>query len=161
MGSRRRDMAARWRDCRSAIGCWSMPATCSSISSVPKCASTTTSRRCGARRSPSPWGWRSRSVRLALIAVGRRKPGPLKDLERHYAGRITWPLTIKEVEERRPLPPPELKLREAALLLGALPREAVAVALDARGTALSSAAFAARLAAWRDGGAGEVAFLIG
>jgi 23S rRNA (pseudouridine1915-N3)-methyltransferase len=100
-------------------------------------------------------------VRLAVIAVGRLKPGPLKDLERHYAERITWPLTIKEVEERRPLPPPELKLREAALLLGALPRQAVAVALDAHGISLSSEAFAARLAAWRDGGAAEVAFLIG
>src|SRR5665213_450467 len=148
-------MAARWRDCRSAIGCWSMPATCSSISSVPRCARITTSRKCGARRSPSPWGWRSSAVRLAVIAVGRLKPGPLKDLERHYAERITWPLTIKEVEERRPLPPPELKLREAALLLGALPRQAVAVALDAHGISLSNEAFAARLAAWRDGGAAE------
>jgi 23S rRNA (pseudouridine1915-N3)-methyltransferase len=37
----------------------------------------------------------------------------------------------------------------------------VAVALDGHGTALGSEGFAARLAAWRDGGAGDLAFLIG
>jgi 23S rRNA (pseudouridine1915-N3)-methyltransferase len=100
-------------------------------------------------------------VRLHVIAVGRLKPGPLKDLEQHYAGRITGPLAIREVEERRKLPPAELVEREGAALLSALPRDAVAVALDGRGTALGSEGFAARLAAWRDGGAGDVAFLIG
>ena len=96
-----------------------------------------------------------------MIAVGRLKPGPLKDLEQHYAPRITWPLAIREVEERRKLPPPELVEREGALLLAALPRAGVAVALDARGTALTSDGLAARLAAWRDGGADDIAFLIG
>lgn len=100
-------------------------------------------------------------MRLHVIAVGRLKPGPLKDLEQHYARRITWPLTIREVEERRKLPPAELVEREGAGLLAALPQDAVAVALDPRGTALASDALAARLAAWRDGGAGDLAFLIG
>ena len=100
-------------------------------------------------------------MRLHVIAVGRLKPGPLKALEQHYARRITGPLAIREVEERRKLPPPELVEREGALLLAALPRAGVAVALDARGTALTSDGLAARLAAWRDGGAGDIAFLIG
>ena len=100
-------------------------------------------------------------MRLSIIAVGRLKPGPLKALEAHYAAHITWPFVLREVEERRKLPAPELMAREAALLLAAVPADAVAVALDARGTALSSEAFAARLAHWRDGGAAEVAFLIG
>ncbi|HUZ73502.1 MAG TPA: 23S rRNA (pseudouridine(1915)-N(3))-methyltransferase RlmH [Stellaceae bacterium] len=99
-------------------------------------------------------------MRLSLIAVGRLRAGPLKDLERHYAERIRWPLVIREVEERRKLPLAEMKAREGALLLAALPRAATAVALDAAGTALSSEGLAARLASWRDRDA-EVAFLIG
>jgi 23S rRNA (pseudouridine1915-N3)-methyltransferase len=100
-------------------------------------------------------------MRLHVIAVGRLKPGPLKALEQHYAERITWPLAIREIEERRKLPPAELIEREGVALLAALPQGAVAVALDSRGTALASEALAARLAAWRDGGAADVAFLIG
>ena len=38
---------------------------------------------------------------------------------------------------------------------------AVTVALDERGTALSSAGLAARLGAWRDGGVRELRFLVG
>ena len=64
------------------------------------------------------------------------------------------------MEEKRKLAPPELKTREATLLLNAVPKGAAIVALDRRGTALSSEAFAQRLATWRDAGA-DLAFLIG
>jgi 23S rRNA (pseudouridine1915-N3)-methyltransferase len=100
-------------------------------------------------------------VRLHIIAAGRLKDGPLKSLEQLYATRITWPLAIREVEERKKLPPAELVEREGALLLAALPEGAAAVALDPRGKALSSEALAVRLAAWRDGGTDDLAFLIG
>ena len=99
-------------------------------------------------------------MRLSIIAVGRQKPGPLKELERHYAGRITYPLSLREVEERRKLSPSELKTREAALLLEAIPKGTTLIALDARGVTLSSIAFAWRLGAWRDAGT-NLAFLIG
>lgn len=100
-------------------------------------------------------------MRVLITAVGRLKPGPLKDLERLYADRITWPLVIKEVEERRTATPAELKEREAALLLAAVPRGATVVALDERGLALSSVAFAERLRGWRDSGVADLVFLIG
>jgi 23S rRNA (pseudouridine1915-N3)-methyltransferase len=100
-------------------------------------------------------------VRLTIVAVGRMKAGPMKALADDYARRITWPLTIREVEERRKLPPPALKEREGALLLEALPPRSLAVALDAGGTALASEALAARLGRWRDGGTAELAFLVG
>ena len=100
-------------------------------------------------------------MRLHIIAIGRLKPGPHAALARHYAERLTWPLVIREVEEKRPLPPPELREREAALLLQALPKEARLVALDGRGKALSSEGFAERLARWQSEGAGDVAFVIG
>jgi 23S rRNA (pseudouridine1915-N3)-methyltransferase len=99
-------------------------------------------------------------MRLSIVAVGRQKHGPLKELERHYAERITYPLSLREVEERRKLSPPELKAREAALLLEAVPKGATLIALDARGVMLSSTAFAQRLGAWRDAGT-DLAFLIG
>lgn len=100
-------------------------------------------------------------MRLFIIAVGRLKAGPHEALARYYADRLTMPLTIREVEEKRPLPPAELREREAALLLAAVPQGATIVALDARGTALGSEAFAERLARWRARGVAELAFLIG
>lgn len=99
-------------------------------------------------------------MRLTIIAVGRHKTGPLKALQEFYAERIRWPLTIREIEERRKLPPAELKAREADLILGALPKDAVLVALDARGKTLSSTDLAARFARWRDADA-SLAFVIG
>lgn len=100
-------------------------------------------------------------MRILLIAVGKLKPGPLQDLERHYAGRIAAKLVIHEVAEKRKLPPAELKEREGALLLEALPKDAMLVALDERGKALASVEFARRLGQWRDGGVRDLAFLIG
>lgn len=100
-------------------------------------------------------------MRLVVIAVGRLKTGPLKSLERDYAERITWPLTIREVEERRPLPSAELKDREGALVLAAVPRGATLVALDERGMSLSSIGFAERIAAWREVGVSDLAFALG
>lgn len=100
-------------------------------------------------------------MRLHIIAVGRLKPGPHEALARHYAERLAWPLTVREVEEKRPLSPPELKEREAALLLAAVPAGATIIALDERGKTLTSEAFAQRIAAWRDGSVSDLAFLIG
>jgi 23S rRNA (pseudouridine1915-N3)-methyltransferase len=99
-------------------------------------------------------------MRLSIVAVGRQKAGPLKDIERLYAERITYSLKLREVEERRKLAPAAMKAREATLLLDAVPKGAAIVALDQRGTALSSAALAQRLGAWRDAGT-DLAFIIG
>ncbi len=102
---------------------------------------------------------------MTLIAVGRAKPGPVRDLYNRYAERLghgpLGGLTLREVEERRPRSPEELKRREADLLLGALPKGARLMALDERGEALTSSDFAALLGRWRDGGAQDLAFAIG
>ena len=71
------------------------------------------------------------------------------------------PPAIVEVEERRPLPPEQLKLREGELILGALPAGVPFVALDERGTQWSSRALAKRIAAWRNQGRSELVFAIG
>jgi 23S rRNA (pseudouridine1915-N3)-methyltransferase len=85
----------------------------------------------------------------------------LKELQALYARRITSPLTIVELEERRRLPAAALKAREAQLILGALPPGALLVALDERGATWSSRALADRIAAWRDRGVPELSFAIG
>ncbi len=106
------------------------------------------------------------TVRIGLLAVGRLRAGPIRTLFQDYARRIKWPLTTREVEERRPLAPSRLKSREGQLLLEALESiggrssNFVTVALDQCGTSLTSAAFAERLDEWRDGGRNPV-FMIG
>ena len=78
-----------------------------------------------------------------------------------YAGRLSPPVTIIELEEKRPLPPATLKIREAELILAARPVGARLVALDQKGVAWASRDFADRLLSWRDGGAAAIAFAIG
>ncbi len=78
-----------------------------------------------------------------------------------YAGRLSPPVTIIELEEKRPLPPAALKLREAELILAARPAGARLVALDQGGAAWTSRDFAERLRSWQDGGAAALAFAIG
>ena len=83
------------------------------------------------------------------------------ELQTLYAKRIVPPATILELEEKRPLPPAQLKAREAELILAALPAGARLVALDRGGTAWSSRELAGHLADWRDHSTGAVAFAIG
>lgn len=100
-------------------------------------------------------------MRITLAAVGRDKAGPTRDLYQHYVKRLQWPFTLREVEERKPLPPPALKRREAELLSEAIPGGAVLVALDERGKNLSSPEFASMIGQWRDNGVQDCAFVIG
>jgi 23S rRNA (pseudouridine1915-N3)-methyltransferase len=100
-------------------------------------------------------------VKLTIACIGRAGRGPERDLYEHYAGRIRWPLDLRELEEKKKLPPAQLIEREGDLLLAAAPDKAVLVALDRRGKVLDSAAFARQLERWRDDSVADVAFLIG
>jgi 23S rRNA (pseudouridine1915-N3)-methyltransferase len=100
-------------------------------------------------------------LRLTILSVGRWKAGAMRDLFDDYAGRTTPAIQLREIEVRRRAAPDELRRFEGEALLDALPRGAVAVALDGRGSARSSEALAARIGEWRDGGRGEAAFLVG
>jgi 23S rRNA (pseudouridine1915-N3)-methyltransferase len=103
-------------------------------------------------------------MRILISAVGRWKAGPTRNLFEDYRQRLTWPVELKEVEEKRALPAAQMKAREAELLLATLPRErsnVAMVALDEKGQNLASEAFAQRIGKWRDGGRSTIAFLIG
>ncbi len=86
-------------------------------------------------------------MRLHVIARGRIGRGAEAELVARYAKRMTWPLVLTELSETAPLPdmPPQTRL----------------VVLDERGPALTTRAFADRLAGWRDDGVREARFLIG
>jgi len=100
-------------------------------------------------------------MRLTIVAVGRAKPGPERTLFEHYFHRITFPIQLREVEERKRLSGDQLKQREAELLLGQVPDGAMIVVLDERGKNLTSPEFAAHVGQWRDEGVRELAFVIG
>jgi 23S rRNA (pseudouridine1915-N3)-methyltransferase len=100
-------------------------------------------------------------MEITVAAVGRMRSGPLKALWDDYAKRLTWPVSLREVEEKRPLGSAALKKREGELLLKALPRECYRVALDASGRSLDSPAFAKRIVQWMEQSGGHIGFMIG
>ena len=61
----------------------------------------------------------TRPIRYRLLAIGRLRGGPFKELQTLYAGRIAPPPTIVELEVRQRLPAALLKEREAELILKA------------------------------------------
>jgi 23S rRNA (pseudouridine1915-N3)-methyltransferase len=100
-------------------------------------------------------------MRLTIVAVGRLRAGPEKALVDDYLGRLAWPVAVREVAETRAREPAVRRERENRLLREAVPQGATAVALDAGGQTLDSEAFAAGIAAWRDAGVPDLAFLVG
>jgi 23S rRNA (pseudouridine1915-N3)-methyltransferase len=98
---------------------------------------------------------------ISIVAVGRLRLGPEKTLIDTYLKRLAWPVTITEVEERRPIKGPERMRAEAELILKALPQDALVIALDERGQLLDSPEFAEKIRHWQDNGQSRIAFVIG
>jgi len=84
---------------------------------------------------------------MQLIAVGRLRDGPEAALFERYNTRLRPRLAVTEVAEARGTAF-EIKRREAASLLSALPRDPFVVALDLGGQPLDSSAFTKRLGVW-------------
>jgi 23S rRNA (pseudouridine1915-N3)-methyltransferase len=96
---------------------------------------------------------------LRVIAIGRLKDAPEAALFTRYADRMRPKLSLTEIPEARGAPT-EIKRREGAALLAALPGAAFAVALDQGGDAPDSARLAVLLERWLSLGR-PVCFLIG
>ena len=101
-------------------------------------------RRSAAARGRTP---RLSGLLLHIVARGKIGRSPEAELVDRYLKRIAWPTKLTELGERGTAPP-------------AAPNS-VSIALDERGTALSSADLARKLENWRDGGKREARFLIG
>lgn len=104
-------------------------------------------------------------MRVSICAVGRLRKGAEKELIDDYLQRFDrtgrslslGPAKVVEVDERKG----GGMAGEAVLLSRAMPERAVICVLDERGTVETSIKFADRLAQWRDGGASDLAFVIG
>lgn len=108
-------------------------------------------------------------MRIDIIAVGRMKQGPERELCARYLDRAAAtgkPLglmgfAVTEIAESRNAAAAGRKAEEARAVAAAIPGAAAVVALDEHGQALDSAKFARLLSRWRDGGRSATAFLIG
>src|SRR5271167_3267453 len=107
-------------------------------------------------------------MKISILAIGRLKAGPERDLFERYheraaaAGRrLGFAFAANEFPESRAGSAEARKDQEAEVILAKLPRDAMLVALDEHGAALDSIAFAERLRGWRDGGKGDVGVAIG
>ena len=107
-------------------------------------------------------------MRLAVVAVGRLKSGPERELVERYRERVDGlsrllgfsSLDLVEVPEGRARRDSDRRVEEAAAIR-AKAGAATLVAFDERGAALTSEAFAERLGAWRDAGRPSAACLVG
>lgn len=104
-------------------------------------------------------------MRLHICAVGRLRAGSERDLVDDYLQRVDrsgrplgiGPVSEHEIEDKKG----GGMMAEAELLGRSLPVGAMLVAMDERGSVISSPEFATQLAKWRDDGRQDVAFVIG
>jgi 23S rRNA (pseudouridine1915-N3)-methyltransferase len=108
-------------------------------------------------------------MRILIVAVGRMKQGPERELVARYIERAQGsgkPLgltgfDIVELTESRASSAAARKAEEARAIAAAIPAGAVTVALDERGKSLGSEALAGQIGKWRDGGKAALALVIG
>lgn len=108
-------------------------------------------------------------MRVTVLAVGRLKRGPERQLAERYqeraskAGRALGfrSLEVVEIDESRNRDPERRMLEESIAIANALPERAAVVLLEENGQNIGSATFAEYLASWRDGGRQDAAFVIG
>jgi 23S rRNA (pseudouridine1915-N3)-methyltransferase len=100
-------------------------------------------------------------MRVTIAAVGRDRPGPVRDLFDDYRRRCPWPIDLVLVAPRRISPATRRLAEEGVRLLKAVPAVATLVALDERGRELDSQALARRIERLRGEGTGVLAFAIG
>ena len=108
-------------------------------------------------------------MRLVILAIGRVKAGPDRELADRYceraakAGRALGfkSVDIIELGESRAQRASDRIAEEGAALTKHLTGDAAIVALDETGQAVTSESFAAQLGRWRDGGRETAFFIIG
>lgn len=108
-------------------------------------------------------------MKLTIVAVGRLKAGPERDLCARYAARIDalskvvhlGPIAVLEISESSARSAAERKAIEGKALVEAVPDAAFIVALDETGRSEPSHRFAERIRQERDSGRRDMVFVIG
>ena len=108
-------------------------------------------------------------MRLVVIAIGRLKQGPERELAERYRERFDdigrklgfRGLEIHEIPEGRARDAATRIAEEATAISAAIPAKSLLVVLDERGDNVDSAAFARHLGRWRDEAVANTIFVIG
>jgi 23S rRNA (pseudouridine1915-N3)-methyltransferase len=108
-------------------------------------------------------------MRIVVVAVGRLKQGPERELAERFrkraadAGRGVGlnSFDIVEIKESRAGDAARRMLEESIAIANVIPERAVTVIMDERGESLSSGAFAGRLQGWRAQDKPAAVFIIG
>ena len=108
-------------------------------------------------------------MRIMVIAVGRLKQGPERELADRYAARFDDAgrklgfrgLEVRELPESRARDAATRIAEEAAAITALVPDKSVLVALDEHGDSIDSSSFARHLGRWRDESVANTIFLIG
>jgi 23S rRNA (pseudouridine1915-N3)-methyltransferase len=108
-------------------------------------------------------------MRVMVVAVGRLKQGPERELAERYRKRASdagrgagiAALDVIEITESRAGDAERRMVEESIAVANVLPEGAVVVLLDQRGESMSSSSFAGRLQGWRAESRSSVAFVIG
>ncbi|HYF20078.1 MAG TPA: 23S rRNA (pseudouridine(1915)-N(3))-methyltransferase RlmH [Ramlibacter sp.] len=103
-------------------------------------------------------------MRLLVVAVGQRVPdwaaAAWDDYAKRFPPELRLELKAVKTEPRGSRTTAQLMAAERERIEAAIPRGTHVVALDERGTALTTVALAGRLKAWQEQG-GDVALVIG
>jgi 23S rRNA (pseudouridine1915-N3)-methyltransferase len=97
---------------------------------------------------------------INIIAAGKLRNGPLKDLMQDYTERIRWPLTIQEIEAKSKSPK-EQHAEENTKILSAIEKTDYIIALDQRGREITSNDFAKKIDNLQNNGIRKLSFVIG
>jgi 23S rRNA (pseudouridine1915-N3)-methyltransferase len=108
-------------------------------------------------------------MRVVVIAVGRLKQGPERELAERYHERFEdigrrlgfRGVEIHEISESRARDTATRIAEEGAAIAGAIPDKSVLVTLDEHGQNIDSAGFAGHLGSWRDQAIASAIFVIG
>src|SRR5258707_9486291 len=107
-------------------------------------------------------------MRLVVVAIGRLKQGPERELAERYRERFDdigrklgfRGLEIHEISESRARDAASRLAEEAGAIAAAIPEKSILVALDEHGENIDSTVFSRSLGSWRDQGTGQTIFMI-
>ena len=108
-------------------------------------------------------------MRVGIVAIGRMKQGPERELVARYLERAIGvgkslgltSFAVSEISESRASSAGARKAEEARAIAAQLPDAGLVIALDERGKTLGSDDFARRIGRWRDDGKAALCFVIG
>lgn len=108
-------------------------------------------------------------MKLEIIAIGRMKAGPERDIARRYAERFAGPgkgigldgPRLIELGESLARRSQDRKAEEGEAILAARQPGSKLVLFDEGGVVMDSLAFSGRIGEWRDAGAAAISLVIG